>query len=73
MKIKLELTGEQIDKIIADEMAFFIKEFESNMRRVNKSSKGVFFHSEKEKDLEDLQKHLDAFKVVLNFYQGNNL
>jgi hypothetical protein len=72
MKIELELTGEQIDEVVITEMEFFINQFEKDIKTVYKFGKGRVFHSDKKADIEELEKHIDAFKVVLSFYTGEN-
>jgi hypothetical protein len=70
MSVNIELTSEQLDDIVIQEMQYMIASLEKDILDVYKIGKGKVFSLDKKEDIKQLEEHVDAFKRVLKWYKG---
>ena len=70
MEVTINLLEDQIDQIVIDQLETTISlmEMELDNRNNNANSFGVF-HSDKEKDIVEIENHLLAFKTTLEWFE----
>lgn len=65
----IEMTDEQIDHIIVsqlrDSRERFLEDIESTK---NGRNANIFFYNEPEKDIAEIQQHIDAITLLLSWY-----
>ena len=62
--MKIEINDEMVYEIVYKELAESLESFESDLGAGN----NVFFWNEHEKDDAEIQRHIDAIKLVLDWY-----
>lgn len=68
-KVTVELDWDTIDKITTSSMRDLLEDFESNLERRKKGAIGSsVFYTDKNKDIAEIKRHIDAFKTVLEYY-----
>jgi hypothetical protein len=70
MTVKIELSAEQLDDIVVQEMQYMITALERDILDVYKTGRGKIFSLDKKEDIKQLEDHVDAFKRVLKWYKG---
>ena len=69
MEVTIKLDEYQVDQIVVDQLenSIALMEMELDNRNNNANSFGVF-HSDKEKDIVEIENHLLAFKTTLDWF-----
>lgn len=70
MEVTITLFEDQVSQIVVDELkdTIALMEMELDNRNNNANSFGVF-HSDKEKDIVEIENHLLAFKTTLDWFE----
>lgn len=68
--MKIEVCSQGLDAIVRSDLQNALGSLRRDLK-ARKSGKGVcIFHSDKAKDVAEMQRHIDAFKIVLKYYGG---
>lgn len=68
--MKVEVCIEGVNDIIREDLKDTIKTLKTDLKRRKAKGTLAIFHMDKESDIAELQKHIDAFKLVLRYYGG---
>lgn len=68
-KMSIELDWDTIDKVMVCSMKSVVEGLKNDLvkRENNKDDPGIFHHDQKQ-DIDEIKRHLDAFKTVLAYY-----
>ena len=68
--MKVEICSQGLDAVIRGDLKSVLDSLKRDLK-ARKSGKGVcIFHMDKAEDVAEIQRHVDAFKVVLKYYGG---
>lgn len=68
--MKVEICSQGLDAIIRGDLKSVLDSLKRDLK-ARKSGKGVcIFHMDKTEDVAEIERHVDAFKVVLKYYGG---
>jgi hypothetical protein len=70
-KVIIELEPEQIDAVVIADINSSIEAFEEYLEKRANDEGFAIFDSDPIKDVEYLLEHIQAFKLVLEYYGGN--
>lgn len=73
MGISFELEPEQVDRIIVEELNYHLHTFNKDLelRKSGQSSLGVFSNN-KDEDVAEITRHIEAINTILTYYSGNS-
>ncbi len=71
-KITVELDWDTIDKITTCSMKSLVESLEVDLEKRKADTGMAIFEVEKELDIAMIEKHIDAFKLVLKYYGEGN-
>ena len=68
--MKVEVCSHGLDAIVRSDLKSVLHSLKRDLK-ARKSGKGVgIFDTDKAKDVAEIQRHIDAFKIVLKYYGG---
>jgi hypothetical protein len=68
--MKVEVCWHGLDAIVRSDLKNALGSLRRDLKS-RKSGKGVcIFYADKAKDVAEIQRHIDAFKIVLKYYGG---
>ena len=67
-KITVELDWDTIDKITTSSMESLVESLEDDLEKRKAGTGMAVFHKDKKKDIAEINRHIDAFKTVLEYY-----
>ena len=70
-KITVELDWDTIDKITTCSMKSLVESLEADLEKRKADTGMAIFEVEKELDIAMIEKHIEAFKLVLKYYGEN--
>jgi protoporphyrinogen oxidase len=65
------LLDEQVDSIVIQELQSMLQHAERDLRRRKAGKCGVIFRHDVKEDLEEIKRHIDAFKTILKYWGAN--
>jgi protoporphyrinogen oxidase len=65
------LLDEQVDSIVIQELQSMLQCAESDLKRRKAGKCGVIFRHDVKEDLEEIKRHIDAFKTILKYWGAN--
>jgi len=68
MKHNVVLDGDEINKIVAQEMGYEIRNLTQALKRRRKGSQGGIFHRNADKDCAEIKRHISAFTTVEAYF-----
>lgn len=71
-KITVELDWDTIDKITTSSMKSLVESLEVDLENRKDGTGMAIFHKDKKKDIAEINRHIDAFKTVLEYYGEGN-
>jgi hypothetical protein len=71
-KITVELDWDTIDKITTCSMKGLVENLEIDLENRKAGNGMAIFDHDIEKDIAEIEKHIDAFKTVLKYYGEGN-
>ena len=71
-KITVELDWDTIDRITTSSMKSLVESLESDLEKRKDDTGMAIFETNKEADIALIEKHIDAFKLVLKYYGEGN-
>ena len=67
--MKIEIDVDLVEQVTAVELARTMANLEDDYKK-RKAGVGMsIFHTDKKKDLAELKRHMDAFKLVISYYK----
>lgn len=66
----IELHDDTLNDIMRQELARHLEWFKSDIKARKKGKGLAYFDIDPKKDVKEIQKHADAFKLVLKYYGG---
>ena len=66
--MKIEVCIEGVTDIVRSDLGDVLKTLETDLKQRKKGKQLAIFHVDEKKDIEELQRHIDAFKLVLRYY-----
>ena len=70
-KITVELDWDTIDRITISSMKSVVESLEADLEKRKNDTGMAIFEKNKKKDIALMEKHIDAFKLVLKYYGEN--
>jgi hypothetical protein len=70
-KITVELDWDTIDRITICSMKSVVESLEADLEKRKDDTGMAIFEKNKKKDIALIEKHIDAFKLVLKYYGEN--
>ena len=70
-KITVELDWDTIDKITTCSMKSVVESLEADLEKRKDDTGMAIFEKNKKKDIALIEKHIEAFKLVLRYYGEN--
>ena len=67
-KITVELDWDTIDKITTCSMKSLVESLEADLEKRKEDTGMAIFETDKESDIALIEKHIEAFKLVLSYY-----
>ena len=71
-KITVELDWDTIDRITTSSMKSLVESLEADLDKRKDDTGIAIFETDKEADIALIEKHIDAFKLVLKYYGEGN-
>lgn len=69
--ITVELDWDTIDRIITSSMKSLVESLEADLEKRKDDTGMAIFEKDKEADIALIEKHIEAFKLVLKYYGEN--
>ena len=66
--MKIEVCIEGVNDIVRSDLTNSLDNLKDDLKRRKKGDSIAIFHMEKDEDIAELQKHIDAFNLVLRYY-----
>lgn len=66
--MKIEVCIEGVNDIVRSDLTNSLDNLKDDLKRRKKGDSVAIFHMEKDEDIAELQKHIDAFSLVLRYY-----
>ena len=70
-KITVELDWDTIDRITTSSMKSVVESLEADLEKRKDDTGMAIFEKNKKKDIALIEKHIEAFKLVLKYYGEN--
>jgi hypothetical protein len=70
-KVTVELDWDTIDKITTCSMKSLVESLEADLEKRKDDTGMAIFETDKESDIAMIEKHIEAFKLVLKYYGEN--
>jgi hypothetical protein len=67
-KITIELDWDTIDRVTICSMKSLVECLEADLKKRKDKTGMAIFVKDKKKDIAEIQRHIDAFQTVLNYY-----
>ena len=67
-KVTVELDWDTIDKITTSSMQSHVESLEDDLEKRKAGTGMAIFHKDKKKDIAEINRHIDAFRTVLEYY-----
>ena len=67
-KVTVELDWDTIDRITTCSMETLVKNLEDDLQKRKAGTGMAIFDTNKKKDIAEIERHIDAFKTVLEYY-----
>ncbi len=71
-KVSIELDWDAIDKIATCSMKSLVENLEADLEKRKADTGMAIFEKNKKKDIALIEKHIEAFKLVLKYYGEGN-
>jgi hypothetical protein len=68
--MKVEVCIEGINDIVRSELKDTLKNLQDDLKRRKAGNSIAIFHMTKDEDVAELQRHIEAIKLVLKYYGG---
>jgi hypothetical protein len=68
--MKVEVCIEGINDIVCSELKDTLKNLQDDLKRRKAGNSIAIFHMTKDEDVAELQRHIEAIKLVLKYYGG---
>lgn len=68
--MKVEVCIEGVNDIVRSELKDTLKNLQDDLKRRKAGNSIAIFHMTKDEDIAELQRHIEAFKLVLKYYGG---
>jgi CBS-domain-containing membrane protein len=69
-EIKVKACIESITDIVRDDLNTVLENLQDDLKRRKAGNSIAIFHMTKDEDIAELQRHIEAFKLVLKYYGG---
>lgn len=66
--MKVEVCIDGVNEIIRSDMKAVLKTLQEDLKRRKAGGNLAIFHTEARQDIDELKRHVDAFKLVLRYY-----
>lgn len=66
--MKIEVCIEGVNDIIRTDLGETLKNLKDDLKRRKKDNSIAIFHMDKDEDVAEIQRHIDAIKLVLRYY-----
>ena len=67
-KITVELDWDTVDQITTSSMESLVESLEDDLEKRKAGTGMAVFHKDKKKDIAEINRHIDAFRTVLEYY-----
>lgn len=68
MKVEIDINSDTADFLVVENLKQVIADMEYDLERNKKGVCTAIFSTNKEEDLAEITKHLDAFRTTLNYF-----
>ena len=66
--MKIEVCIEGVNDIVRSDLTNSLDNLKDDLKRRKKGDSIAIFHMEKDEDIDELKRHIEAFKLVLKYY-----
>ena len=66
--MKIEVCIEGVNDIVRSDLTNSLSSLKSDLKRRKKGDSVAIFHMEKDEDIAELKRHIEAFELVLRYY-----
>ena len=66
--MKIEVCIEGVDDIVRSDLTNSLDNLKDDLKRRKKGDSIAIFHMEKDEDIAELKRHIEAFELVLRYY-----
>lgn len=66
--MKLEVCIEGVNAIVRSELGETLENLKDDLKRRKKGNSIAIFHMDKDEDVAELERHVEAFKLVMRYY-----
>jgi len=66
--VRVDLCVEGMNTLVREDLKDTLKSLKTDLKRRKAGGTLAIFHMEKQDDIDELQKHVDAFTLVLRYY-----
>ena len=67
-KVTVELDWDTVDQITTSSMESLVESLEVDLENRKDGTGMAIFHKDKKKDIAEINRHIDAFRTVLEYY-----
>jgi hypothetical protein len=68
-RMKIEIDADLGDQITLTKLEHDLKGLDLSYKQRKKNNKIMFFEQDRAKDLAEIKRHMDAFKLVISYYK----
>lgn len=68
--MKVEICVEGVNDIIRSELKETVKLLKLDLKNVKNRSGISIFHADRDEDIAEIKRHIEAFNIVLKYYGG---
>ena len=66
--MKIEVCIEGVNDIVRSDLTNSLDNLKDDLKRSKKGDSVAIFHMEKDEDIDELKRHIEAFELVLRYY-----
>ena len=67
--MKIEIDVDLADQVTLTKLEYDLKGLDLSYKQRKKNDKILFFEKDRAKDLAEIKRHMDAFKLVISYYK----
>ena len=67
--MKIEIDADITEQVTLAQLQHALKGLDLSYKQRKKNNKIMFFYTDRAKDLAEIKRHIDAFKLVISYYK----
>ncbi len=67
--MKIEIDADVAEQVTHSQLEHSLKDLGLSYKQRKKNNKVMFFHDDRKKDLAEMKRYMDAFKLIISYYK----